>query len=278
MLILGLLAQRPDHRQSVLGEIYETSVDTQDVRVIGFSGRESDAPHAVWGALTEQLGPRDFFKDYYSPLQAPGQSAWINLFPGPPTLILLDEVPPCFENAKFKAIANSDLARVTTTALSNLLVAINKPELSNVCIIIADLKATYQGGWKSINSALRDLQNETHRGAMQLTPVVLNSDDIFHILRKWLFETLPDNPKITRPSVPPTPRAVKDARSMDHTPANPDDYRREISSSYRFHFSLRDLYARFRENPGYQQTRTLIRLMRGRSPSSGRPTARRNNR
>ena len=48
---------------------------------------------------------------------------------------------------------------------------------------------------------------------------------------------------------------------MDHTPANPDDYRREISSSYRFHFSQRDLYARFRENPGYQQTRTLIRLM-----------------
>ena len=65
---------------------------------------------------------------------------------------------------------------------------------------------------------------------------------------------------------------------MDHTPANPDDYRREISSSYRFHFSQRDLYARFRENPGNQQTRTLIRLMRGRSPSSGRPTAQRNNR
>ena len=197
MLTLGLLAQHPDHRQSVLGEIYETSVDPQDVRVIGFSGRESDAPHGVWGALAEQLGLRDFFKDCYSPLQAPGQSAWINLFPGPPTRILLDELPPYFENARSKAIANSDLARATTTALSNLLVAINKPELSNVCIIIADLKATYQGGWKSINSALRDLQNETHRGAMQLTPVVLNSDDIFHILRKRLFETLPDNPKIT---------------------------------------------------------------------------------
>ena len=214
MLILGLPAQHPDHRQSVFGEIYETSVDPQDVRVIGFSGRESDAPHGVWGALAEQLGPRDFFKDCYSPLQAPGQSAWINLLPGPPTLILLDELPPCFENAKSKAIANSDLARVTTTALLNLLVALNKPELSNVCITIADLKATYQGGWKSINSALRDLQNEAHRRAMQLTPVVLNSDDIFHILRKRLFETLPDDPKITD-SIAASYARSRQGRSVD---------------------------------------------------------------
>jgi len=262
ILTLGLLAQHPDHRKPVLGEIYETSVDPQGVRVIGFSGRESDAPHGVWGALAEQLGQRDLFKDYYSPLQAPGQSAWINLLQGPPTLILLDELPPYFENAKSKAIGNSDLARVTTTALSNLLVALNKPELSNVCVVISDLKATYQGGSESINSALRDLQNETHRGAMQLTPVALNSDDIFHILRKRLFETLPDDPKIIEAIAAAYAQSVKDARSMDLTSANPDDYRRELVVSYPFHFSLRDLYARFRENPGYQQTRALIRLMR----------------
>ena len=32
--------------------------------------------------------------------------------------------------------------------------------------------------------------------------------------------------------------------------------------SYPFHPSIRDLYARFKENPGFQQTRGLIRLMR----------------
>jgi hypothetical protein len=47
MLTLGLLAQHPVHRKAVLGDIYETSVDPQGVRVIGFSGRESDAPHGV---------------------------------------------------------------------------------------------------------------------------------------------------------------------------------------------------------------------------------------
>ncbi len=261
MLTLGLLARHPDHRKPVLGDIHESAVDPQAVRVIGFSGRESDAPHGIWGALAEQLGKRDLFKDYYSPLQAPGQSAWINLLKGPPTLILLDELPPYFENAKSKAVGNSDLARVTTTALSNLLVAVSKPELSNVCVVISDLKATYQGGSASINTALRDLENETHRGAMQLTPVALNSDDIFHILRKRLFEKLPEEPAIAAVA-DAYAQSVKDARSMDLTAANPDDYRREIVVSYPFHFSLRDLYARFRENPGFQQTRALIRLMR----------------
>lgn len=261
MLTLGLLAGHPEHRKPVLGDIHESSVDPQGVRVIGFSGRESDAPHGIWGALAEQLGRKDLFKDYYSPLQAPGQSAWLNLLQGAPTLILLDELPPYFENAKSKSIGNSDLARVTTTAISNLLVALNKPELSNVCVVISDLKATYQGGSASINSALRDLENETHRGAMKLEPVALNSDDIFHILRKRLFEKLPDQAGIDA-IAGSYAQSVKDARSMDLTSANPDDYRREIAVSYPFHFSLRDLYARFRENPGFQQTRALIRLMR----------------
>lgn len=262
MLTLALLARHPEFRQQVLGSIFETGVNPQGVRVIGFSGRESDAPHGIWGSLAEQLGQKDLFKDYYSPLQAPGQSAWINLLQGPPTLILLDELPPYFENAKSKSIGNSDLARVTTTALSNLLVALNKAELGNVCVVISDLKATYQGGSASISSALRDLENETHRGAMQLTPVALNSDDIFHILRKRLFESIPDNPKTAEAVAAAYAQSVKDARSMDLTSANPEDYRRELAASYPFHFSLRDLYARFRENPGFQQTRALIRLMR----------------
>lgn len=35
-----------------------------------------------------------------------------------------------------------------------------------------------------------------------------------------------------------------------------------IHAAYPFHQTIRDLYARFRENPGFQQTRGLIRLMR----------------
>ncbi|WP_296648910.1 DUF499 domain-containing protein, partial [Romboutsia sp. 13368] len=76
--------------------------------VVGFIGRESDAEFGIWGSIAEQLGKKDQFKNYYSPLQAPGQSAWVNLLKGQPLLILLDEIPPYLVNAKSKAIGNSN--------------------------------------------------------------------------------------------------------------------------------------------------------------------------
>src|SRR5262245_42390969 len=78
MLALGLLAGNPELRDPVMGQIYRPEGLGQ-VRVVGFSGRESDAPLGIWGAIADQLDMKDLFKDYYSPLQAPGQKAWINL-------------------------------------------------------------------------------------------------------------------------------------------------------------------------------------------------------
>lgn len=261
MITLGLLARHPRSRQSFLGDLYEPSMNPEAVRVIGFSGRESDAPHGLWGTLAEQLGKKDLLKDHYAPLKAPGQTAWVNLLRGDPVLILLDELPPYLESAKAQTIGNSDLARVTATALSNLLVAVNKPELSNVCVVISDLKASYQGGSGQLHAALADLEKETSRSAVELSPVRLNTDEVFHILRTRLFDNVPDPAEIAAVA-DGYAAAVKDARGMDLTNANPDDYARQIRHSYPFHFSLRDLYARFRENPGFQQTRGLIRLMR----------------
>ena len=80
------------------------------------------------------------------PCRRPGQSAWVNLLQGEPLVIMLDELPPYFVNAAAKSIGNSDLSVVTTTALSNLLVAVGRDELRNVCVVISDLKATYGAG------------------------------------------------------------------------------------------------------------------------------------
>ncbi|HEY9786570.1 MAG TPA: DUF499 domain-containing protein [Candidatus Obscuribacterales bacterium] len=260
MVALGLLAKHPEVRQAVMGDMYESKT-LGKVRVVAFTGRESDAPYGIWGAIAEQLGKKELFKDYYSPLSAPGQSAWVNLLKGEPVLILLDELPPYFEDAKSKPIGNSDLSRVTTTALSNLLVAVGKDELSNVCVVISDLKATYEGGSQAITKALEDLKAEVGRGAMTLEPVGMNTDEIYHILRKRLFENLPDENavwEIARAYA----QAVRDAKQMDITNASPEKFASQLKESYPFHFSIRDLYARFRENPGFQQTRGLIRLMR----------------
>ena len=83
---------------------------------------------------------------------------------------------------------------VTATALSNLLVAIGKDELSNVCLVITDLTATYAGGSQQIIQALNDLDKETGRSAMSLEPVRMNTDEFYQILRRRIFEELPRTP------------------------------------------------------------------------------------
>ena len=261
MITLGLLARHPELRQAVMGDLYEPATDVGEVRVVAFTGRESDAPLGIWGAIAEQLGKRELFKDYYSPLAAPGQKAWVNLLKGKPLLILLDELPPYFENARSKPIGNSDLAVVTTTALSNLLVAVGKDELANVCVVISDLKAAYAGGSAQITRALEDLKNEVGRSATTLEPVGMNTDEIYHILRKRLFQDLPEEKEIWEVARAYA-QAVRDAKQMDITSASPEKFAQHLKESYPFHFAIRDLYARFRENPGFQQTRGLIRLMR----------------
>ncbi len=259
MITLGLLAKHPEFRKEVLPDTQHTNLGA--ARVIGFTGRESDAPLGIWGSLAEQLGKKDLFKDYYSPLQAPGTTAWINLLKGEPLLILLDELPPYFNAAKSKSIGNSDLSEVSGTALANLLTAVSKEELSNVCVVIADLKATYGEGSAQLNKALDNFQNEVGRSAMTLEPVGLNTNELYHILRTRIFETLPARTDIEQ-TAQAYSQAVKDAKQMDITHASPEEFAKQLTDSYPFHFSIKDLYARFRENPGFQQTRGLIRLMR----------------
>jgi len=260
LLAFGLLAKHPEYREQVMRDFYVPS-DIGNVRVVAFSGRESDAPLGIWGAIAEQLDKKDQFNDYYSPLSAPGQTAWVNLLQGDPLVIMLDELPPYFVNAASKTIGNSDLSVVTTTALSNLLVAIGREELSNVCLIITDLTASYAGGAQQIISALQDLERETGRSAMNLEPVRMNTDEFYQILRKRIFEEIPDTETI-EDVAQGYAQAVRAAKQMEITNASPEQFSQHIMESYPFHPSIRDLYARFKENPGFQQTRGLIRLMR----------------
>ena len=69
MIALALLAKYPQVRNKVLGDMFKESY-IGEVKVVGFTGRESDAEFGIWGAIAEQLGKKEQFKDYYSPLQA----------------------------------------------------------------------------------------------------------------------------------------------------------------------------------------------------------------
>ncbi len=261
LLTLGLLAQYPEFREKVMGKIYKTDPGLGPVKVVAFSGRESDAPLGIWGAIAEQLGKKEHFKDLYSPLQAPGQTAWETLLAGETVLILLDELPPYFENARSIAIGNSDLANVTATALSNLLVAVGRASCARVCLVITDLVASYEKGGQQIAAVLQNFEKETNRSAMNLEPVRMGSDELYHILRKRLFENTPPAAQITEVAQKYA-QAIREAKQMDITSESPEQFAGRIEAAYPFHPAIRDLYARFRENPGFQQTRGLIRLMR----------------
>ena len=260
MIALGLLARYPRFRDDIMGDMFKGS-HLGKIKVVAFTGRESDAPYGIWGALADQLGKKEAFKDYYSPLQAPGQKAWENLLRGEPLLILLDEIPAYLENARAKTIGDANLAVVTTTALANLFNALGKESLSNVCLVISDLKATYESGSELLQSSFRELENEISRSALNIEPVGSTSDEVYHILKKRLFEKLPGEDAINEVANA-YKKAVLEAKQMGYTNMSPEQIFIGVKDSYPFHPSIKDLYARFKENAGFQQTRGLIRLMR----------------
>jgi len=260
MLALGLLAKHKEWRHKLFGKEFDA---VGEIKVVAFSGRESDAEFGIWGSIAEQLGKKDLFKDLYAPLKAPGESAWIKLLQGDRILILLDELPPYLENAKSITIGNSDLCKVTITALSNLFSALGKEQLGNVCLVFSDLKATYESGSEMLQSSFKELENEANRSAINIEPVALNSDEIYDILKKKLFEKFPvgNSPAVTDVAI-----AFKDAlvraNKSGLTTYTGEKIFLGIKDSYPFHPSIKELYARFKENPNFQQTRGLIKLMR----------------
>jgi len=260
MVALGVMAQNPHIREGILDGKYKGF--EEEVKVVAYTGRESDLKFGIWGEVAKQLGKEDQFDPYYSPLKAPGQNAWIELLKSDqPTLILLDELPPYLEYCKTQTYGTGTLLDITTTALSNLFNALNKEELHNVCLIVSDLDATYQQGSQIIRGIFDNLSNEINRSSTNIEPVSANTDDLYNILRTRLFTKIASESEIDDIALS-YQASVKEAKDMRLTDENPSEISRGVRSSYPFHPSIRDLFARFKENPGFQQTRGFIRLTR----------------
>jgi len=261
LIALGLLAKHPDLRAGVMADFYAPG-PLGAVRVVTFSGRKTNTPFGIWGEVAAQLNKQEVFKDFYSPLKPPGDQEWVELLRGDPVLVMLDELPPYFEAAQATQIGATTLDRITTTALANLLVAVSSGKLPNACVVLTDLQSSaYGAGSASVNQALKNLEQEAHRSVTMIDPVRLASDELYNILRKRLFEHVPDEATIDAVAEAYA-RAADEARVMDLTTVSPHQLRADIKNSYPFHPGIRDLYARFKENPGFQQTRALIRIMR----------------
>jgi hypothetical protein len=263
MIALGLLAREPALRHAVLGAD-DPAPEFSACRVIGFNGRNSDAPSGIWGSLAAQLNCAEQFTRYVTPLfAAPGPEAWKKLLGQEPVIIFLDELPPYLEYALAVPVGHSDLAAVTTTALANLFVAVT--EMSNVCLVLSDLAGTnYATGQErlqaSFDRAVQNITGEARRIATPITPVNPNGDELYHILRKRLFVTVAPPAEVARVATAYRD-ALREAARMNLTTTSPEALHARVTDSYPFHPDLRELVGKFKENDGFQQTRGVIRLM-----------------
>ena len=263
MITLGLLARDPNLRRKVLGD-QDPAPTLGPCSVVGFNGRSTDAPGGIWGSIAEQLGKADQFAKYVSPLlSAPGPEAWKQLFGGDPLVLFLDELPPYLANAVAVPVGNGDLGVVTTTALANLFIAV--AEMDNVCLVLSDLAGTNYGGGQAaleaaFNRATQGITGEARRIAVPITPVNPNGDELYHILRKRLFENTAPEAAVEKVAAAYR-QALRDAAKMKLTSSSPESLYTRIIDAYPFHPDLRELVGKFKENEGFQQTRGVIRLM-----------------
>jgi hypothetical protein len=263
MIALGLLARDPELRKHVLGD-QDQAPRLGRCRVVGFNGRSTDAAGGIWGSIAQQLGKAEQFARYVSPLlNAPGPEAWKQLLGGDPLVLFLDELPPYLEYAVAVPVGNADLGVVTTAALANLFIAV--AEMDNVCLVLSDLAGTnFSIGQSNLeaafNRAIQGITSEARRVAVPITPVNPNGDELYHILRKRLFEQVAPEAEVQKVAAAYR-EALRDAARMNLTTTSPESLYTRVMDAYPFHPDLRELVGKFKENEGFQQTRGVIRLM-----------------
>lgn len=254
----GLLAKHPSLRKKICPEI--SHIDRFGAaKIAAFNGRNSP-DHFFWGEIATQLGRGEQFSKYWTTgPNAPDEPAWTQLFDGDDSiLILLDEMPPYFQDLNTRAVGKGTVADIATRALANMLTAAGKKK--NVCVVISDLTAAYAAGTSLINKALTDARSEVGRQERSITPVDLSANEIYEILRKRLFERLPTHEEIDKVAAAFAAKfqeAAKGKIVRKGAEATAD----EIASTYPFHPLLKNVIALFKDNDQFKQTRGLIELI-----------------
>ena len=254
----GLLA-----RHSVLRAKYCAGMAHADefrsAAIAAFNGR-NNPDHFFWGEIANQLGKGDQFRSFWTGgPKAPDEKDWLKLFEGDqPVLILLDEMPPYFHYLDTQKVGNGTVADIATRAFANMLTASGKKK--NVCVVVSDLAAAYDTGGRLINKALKDAAAEVGRQERNITPVDLAANEIYDILRKRLFGSLPDKSEIEDIAAA-FGRKLEEAAKSKTTTRGAEAIADEIVATYPFHPRLKNVVALFKENEQFKQTRGLIELV-----------------
>jgi hypothetical protein len=258
MIGLALLAADPALRSKLIGNM-PYQADFQSSKTAAFNGRNNPETY-YWGEIAKQLGEEKLFRKYWeSGPKAPDEDAWLQLFSGDePILILLDEIPPYFHYYNTQPLGQGTIADVITRAFANMLTAASKKK--NVCIVVSDLAAAYDSGGKLIQKALDDATQELGRAEVSITPVNLESNEIYEILRTRLFTQLPTKDEIAEISAAYANR-LSEAAKAKSVERSAEAIANEVESTYPFHPSFKSIVALFKDNEKFRQTRGLMELV-----------------
>jgi hypothetical protein len=254
----GLLARLPALRVKYCAGVAHSG-DFQTAAIAAFNGR-NNPDDFFWGEIAKQLGKADQFRGFWTGgPKAPDEKDWLKLFEGDQAvLILLDEMPPYFHYLDTQKVGNGTVADIATRAFANLLTASGKKK--NVCVVVSDLASAYDTGGRLINKALQDARAELGRQERNITPVDLAANEIYDILRKRLFVSLPDKSEI-EDIADAFGRKLEEAAKSKTAARGAEAIADEIVATYPFHPRLKNVVALFKENEQFKQTRGLIELV-----------------
>jgi hypothetical protein len=258
MIALGLLAKHAHLRPSVLPADLNNRLDFGNARIAAFNGR-NNPDNYIWGEIATQLGAADAIKDYWiNGPKSVDQQKWKDIIGDTPTLIMIDELPPYLDNASTQVYGSGTLANMVVYSLSALMTA--ALELPNCCIVIANLTGSYKAQTKALADSISNLQQETRRQSMTITPVQLSGNEIYEILKKRLVDEMPDDHVINE-IAEEYAQQIKKAEDGGYIIASSiEQIAEQIRETYPFHPSFKHLVALFKENEGFRQTRGLMQF------------------
>lgn len=258
MIALGLLAKHPHLRPEILPEKLNSRLDFSNARIAAFNGR-NNPDNYIWGDIATQLGAAEAIREHWvNGPKAVDQKKWMEIIGDTPTLIMIDELPPYLDNASTQTIGAGTLANIVVYSLSNLMAA--ALELPNCCIVIANLAGSYGKTTKALSDAVSNLQQETRRQSMTITPVQLSGNEIYDILKKRLIDVMPSDSVINE-IAEEYAQQIKKAEAGGYIIASSiEQISEQIRETYPFHPSFKHLVALFKENEGFRQTRGLMQF------------------
>jgi hypothetical protein len=262
MIVAGILARFP--QLASLMKFRDPLAKAKPDVVAAFTGRATDKK--VWVAIGDALGVT------FAPDRAPSETEWRDALKDRAALILLDELAFYLVHAASQG-SKEDGTRAATLAgiaLTNLFGAVRDYKECRRCVIvIADLQKDWEQGAEelarimrsndTLGGTMQSVNNEMSKGAQTIAPVDNSKDELYAILRRRLFKTQDASTKDIEAVADAYVAELKKASAIIERPTM--KVREEILVSYPFHFSTKHLIASFNDNPGFQKTRDVIRLM-----------------